>query len=260
MKTKTKVLILILVIILVSLSVWGMIKISKNAVNKQETTKDAQANVEKSNEKNKKAASDINYLKRAEIMSKAPEKGEQIAIMTVKNFGEIKFKFFPEVAPKAVENFITHSKNGYYNGLTFHRVINDFMIQGGDPKGNGTGGESIWGEGFAKEVSDEYIPIRGTLCMASSSRPNSLGSQFFITQSKFNKNVAAQAQELSQNLVDAYTKFGGVPSLHKGYTIFGYAYEGIDVVDKIAEIKTDSSDDKPTTPVVIEKIEITNAK
>ena len=79
-----------------------------------------------------------------------PKKGETIAIIKVKDYGEIKLKFFKDEAPKAVENFLTHAKNGYYNGQIFHRVINEFMIQGGDPTGTGTGGESIWKEPFRK--------------------------------------------------------------------------------------------------------------
>lgn len=260
MKLKTKIIILIMVIILVSFSVWGLIKFSKKTVNEKESSLDNNNKVEKKVEDKKTSDGNVDYMKNAEKMVKPPEKGEQIAIMTVKNFGEIKLKFFPNVAPKAVENFVTHSKNGYYNGLTFHRVISEFMIQGGDPKGDGTGGESIWGQGFNKEVSDECIPIRGTLCMASVQNvANSLGSQFFITQAKFKDNVAQQAKNLSQNLIDTYTKFGGVPSLFKDYTVFGYVYEGLDIVDKIAEVTTDNMD-KPTTPVVIEKIEITNVK
>lgn len=80
----------------------------------------------------------------AAIQLSMPQKGDTLAVMHT-NMGDIKIKLFPEKAPKTVENFVTHSKNGYYNGLKFHRVINDFMIQGGDPRGNGTGGESIWG-------------------------------------------------------------------------------------------------------------------
>ena len=83
----------------------------------------------------------------AAIQLSAPQKGDTLAVMHT-NMGDIKIKLFPEKAPKTVENFVTHSKNGYYNGLKFHRVINDFMIQGGDPRGNGTGGESIWGGSF----------------------------------------------------------------------------------------------------------------
>ena len=104
----------------------------------------------------------------------APVAGDMIA--TVKtNMGEIKIKLFPEYAPKAVENFTTHAKNGYYDGLIFHRVINDFMIQGGDPNGTGTGGQSIWGHSFEDEFTGELHNLRGALCMANAG-PNTNGS------------------------------------------------------------------------------------
>ena len=94
------------------------------------------------------------------------EKGDKIA--TVKtNMGEIKIRLFPKYAPKAVENFVTHAQNGYYNGLIFHRVIENFMIQGGDPNGNGTGGKSIWGEPFEDEFTPELHNLRGALSMAN---------------------------------------------------------------------------------------------
>lgn len=109
-----------------------------------------------------------------------PQKGEEIAIMHT-SMGDISIRFFPEAAPKAVENFKTHAKDGYYDGLTFHRVINDFMIQGGDPNGDGTGGDSIWGEPFEDEFSDTLFNIRGSLSMANSG-PDTNGSQFFINQ------------------------------------------------------------------------------
>ncbi len=111
-----------------------------------------------------------------------PEKGEQIIIMHT-SMGDISIRLFPEAAPKTVENFVTHAKNGYYDGLTFHRVINDFMIQGGDPKGDGTGGESIWGSAFEDEFSDKLCNIRGSLSMANAG-PGTNGSQFFINQAK----------------------------------------------------------------------------
>ena len=114
----------------------------------------------------------------AAIQLSAPQKGDTLAVMHT-NMGDIKIKLFPEKAPKTVENFVTHSKNGYYNGLKFHRVINDFMIQGGDPRGNGTGGESIWGGSFKDEFDPELHNLRGALSMANSG-PNTNGSQFFI--------------------------------------------------------------------------------
>ncbi|MBQ7303000.1 MAG: peptidylprolyl isomerase [Clostridia bacterium] len=97
------------------------------------------------------------------------------------SMGDIYIRLFPEAAPKAVENFTTHAKNGYYNGLTFHRVMEDFMIQGGDPKGDGTGGESVWGEDFEDEFDKKLLNIRGSLAMANSG-VNTNGSQFFINQ------------------------------------------------------------------------------
>lgn len=109
------------------------------------------------------------------------QKGETIVTMKVKGYGEMKFKFFMKKAPLAVKNFVTLASNGYFDGQIFHRVINDFMIQGGDPTGTGTGGESIWGEEFKNEVCDELLPLRGALCMANSGADTN-GSQFFIVQ------------------------------------------------------------------------------
>lgn len=99
------------------------------------------------------------------------------------DMGSITIRLFPQFAPKAVENFTTHAKNGYYDGLTFHRVIEDFMIQGGDPAGNGTGGESIWKAPFEDEFTDVLHNFRGALSMANSGA-NTNGSQFFIVQNK----------------------------------------------------------------------------
>ena len=97
------------------------------------------------------------------------------------SMGTITVVLYPEQAPKAVENFITHAQEGYYDGLTFHRVIDDFMIQGGDPNGDGTGGESIWGESFEDEFSDQLHNFRGALSMANAGYDTN-GSQFFIVQ------------------------------------------------------------------------------
>ena len=113
--------------------------------------------------------------------------------------GNIHIKLFPKLAPLAVENFLTHAKEGYYNGLLFHRVINNFMIQTGDPKGDGTGGESIWkgkdkskdsGTGFENEYSPYLYNLRGALAMANSG-PNTNGSQFYINQNK--EDISRQA-------------------------------------------------------------------
>jgi peptidyl-prolyl cis-trans isomerase B (cyclophilin B) len=184
-----------------------------------------------------------------------PVDGEIVAEIHVKDFGVIKVKFFETIAPKAVENFVTHAKNGYYNGLTFHRVMNDFMIQGGDPKGNGTGGESIWGEEFADEFSKHLIPVRGALCMANAGA-NTNGSQFFIVQTKgYQAEYVLNYREkgVDADLIDYYKKNGGTGWLYEAHTVFGQVYEGMDVVDAIAATAVNGSS-KPLEDVIIEKI------
>lgn len=190
----------------------------------------------------------------------APRKGEEIAVM-ITNKGTIKINFFPDVAPKAVENFKTHAKNGYYNGTIFHRIIPDFMIQGGDPEGTGRGGESIWGRSFEDEFDVNHRNFRGALSMANCG-PNTNGSQFFIVQkTEVEEDIIDQMKELGekkgfpQAVIDGYDKFGGTYWLDGRHTVFGQVYEGMDVVDKIAAVKTDRND-KPLEPVMIEKIEI----
>ncbi len=127
------------------------------------------------------------------FQTEMPAVGEQVAIMHT-SMGDISLRFFPEAAPKAVENFLTHAKNGYYDGLTFHRVMNDFMIQGGDPNGTGTGGESIWGKSFEDEFDQKLMNLRGALSMANSG-VNTNGSQFFINQAKPDGKTAAELKE-----------------------------------------------------------------
>ncbi|MBS4173926.1 peptidylprolyl isomerase [Bacillus sp. FJAT-49736] len=173
------------------------------------------------------------------------------------NMGTIKIKLFPEHAPKTVENFVTHSENGYYEGIIFHRVINGFMIQGGDPSGNGTGGQSIYGEAFEDEFSKELFNLRGALSMANAG-PNTNGSQFFIVQSKqMDPSMKAQLVQAGypEEIVNTYTENGGTPWLDFRHTVFGHVIEGMDVVDKIASVST-KMHDKPEEDVVIEKITV----
>lgn len=110
----------------------------------------------------------------------APEEGEEIAVIHT-SMGDIYVRFFPEAAPKAVYNFKKLALEGYYDGLTFHRVISDFMIQGGDPNGDGSGGQSIWKEEFEDEFSTKLVNITGSLAMANAGS-NTNGSQFFVNQ------------------------------------------------------------------------------
>lgn len=173
----------------------------------------------------------------------------QVAIMNT-DYGEIDIVLFDEQAPKAVENFVTHAKEGYYDGLTFHRVINDFMIQGGDPTGTGSGGESIWGEPFEDEFSYELYNFRGALSMANSGS-NTNGSQFFIVQ------APTMTQELSgfpQLVEEKYHEVGGTPWLDQVHTVFGQVIQGMEVVDAIAALE--NSD----TVAIINNIQITTYK
>ena len=176
------------------------------------------------------------------------------------NRGNMTFILLPEAAPKAVENFTTHAKNSYYNGLIFHRVIKDFMIQGGDPNGTGTGGESIWGVPFEDEPSIDARNYYGALSMANSG-PNTNGSQFFIVQAKsVPQQLLEQMEELTDNgypreCIDNYKRVGGTPWLDFKHTVFGQLIDGADVLEDIAAVKTGMSD-KPVYDVVIETIEI----
>lgn len=203
----------------------------------------------------------IDYKAAAEKQLAKPEKGDTVATIKVKDYGVIKVKFFEDKAPKAVENFLTHAKNGYYDGVIFHRVINDFMIQSGDPLGTGTGGESIWGEGFGEELDFELVPYRGALSMASTGKgQKGLGSQFYIVQGNYNHEYDHFMQEnnFPNGLIEQYRIYGGYPtSLYLNYTIFGQVYEGMDIVDKIAAVETDVTNDKPLKDVVIETITVT---
>lgn len=189
-----------------------------------------------------------------------PQIGEQIAVMHT-NHGDISLRLFPEQAPKAVENFVTHAKNGYYDGLIFHRVIKDFMIQGGDPTGTGCGGESIWGTPFKDEFSPALHNIRGALSMANAG-PGTNGSQFFIVQaSSVHPGLLSQMQELRDYFPEeaetAYRENGGTPHLDYHHTVFGQVFEGMDVVDAIASVTTNHSD-KPLEDVTILSIDVTN--
>lgn len=144
----------------------------------------------------------------------------------------IKVALFPDVAPNTVNNFISLSRSGFYDGLIFHRVIPGFMIQGGDPLGNGMGnpGYSIKGEFTSNGFENNLTHIKGVLSMARSKDNDSAGSQFFIMQVEYN-------------------------SLDEEYASFGYVTEGIDVVDRIVTVET-GKNDMPKEPVVIKSVTI----
>ncbi len=188
-------------------------------------------------------------------LNEVNEKNPLVTVHT--NLGDFTLELFPEVAPKTVENFVTHAKNGYYNGVIFHRVIEDFMIQGGDPTGTGMGGESIYGRTFEDEFSREVFNLYGTLSMANAG-PNTNGSQFFIVTAK-----QVPAQMLKQlkdggwpeEIVEEYAKVGGTPWLDHRHTVFGRVVEGMDVVLKIEGVERNAQD-RPLEDVVIESMDV----
>lgn len=158
------------------------------------------------------------------------KKSKDIIVVLETNQGKIELKMFPDVAPLAVENFVTHAKDGYYDGLIFHRVIKDFMIQGGDPTGTGTGGESIWKKEFVNEHKANVVFDRPFLLAMANHGPNTNGSQFFIT-----------------------TK--ATPFLNGGYTIFGEVVSGQEVVQKIENTKTARAD-RPVEKQIMKKVTV----
>ena len=188
-------------------------------------------------------------------LNEVNEKNPLVTVHT--NLGDFTLELFLEVAPKTVENFVTHAKNGYYNGVIFHRVIEDFMIQGGDPTGTGMGGESIYGRTFEDEFSREAFNLYGTLSMANAG-PNTDGSQFFIVTAK-----QVPAQMLKQlkdggwpeEIVEEYAKVGGTPWLDHRHTVFGRVVEGMDVVLKIEGVERNAQD-RPLEDVVIESMDV----
>ncbi|KAL8644750.1 MAG: hypothetical protein Q9210_007097 [Variospora velana] len=161
-----------------------------------------------------------------QLEARPAETGTAAIIHTT--YGDIHIRLFPEAAPKAVENFVTHSKSGYYNNTIFHRIIRKFMIQCGDPLGDGTGGESIWGKEFEDEFSTLKHDKPYTVSMANAG-PNTNGSQFFITTEK-------------------------TPWLDKKHTVFARCHKGMDVVHKIENVKVYK--EKPVDDIKIVNIDI----
>ena len=155
--------------------------------------------------------------------------GEKAPVVVFEtNVGKIELKLYPKIAPLAVENFTTHVKNGYYNGLIFHRVIKGFMIQSGDPKGNGTGGESIWKKGFEDEFGKNVVFDKPFLLAMANRGPKTNGSQFFIT-------VAPTGW------------------LNGKHTIFGEVISGQKAVRKIENVSVSRGNSVPLFKQVIKK-------
>ncbi|WP_288636140.1 peptidylprolyl isomerase [uncultured Limosilactobacillus sp.] len=181
--------------------------------------------------------------------------GPQATIKT--SLGEVKVQLFAKLAPKTVKNFVELAKKGYYNGVLFHRVIPYFMIQGGDPTGTGRGGESIYGEAFEDEFSDQLFNFNGALSMANAG-PNTNGSQFFIVSaSRVPANMLEQMKMVGypQEIIDHYKETGGTPWLDHRHTVFGQVISEMEIVEKISKVDRDGMD-KPKKDVVMNEITI----
>lgn len=184
------------------------------------------------NKQEKKESTDT--LKQTEETNKMPDikiaENQQLVAIMKTNMGTIEIRLFPDKAPTTVENFVGLAEKGYYNGLIFHRVIDKFMIQGGDPTGTGAGGESFWGSKFEDEFSPELtFNKEGILAMANAG-PGTNGSQFFIT-------------------------LAPTPWLNNHHTIFGEVIKGMDVVRAIGKVKT-LRQDRPAQDVKMESVTI----
>ncbi len=201
--------------------------------------------------------SDYDWQPAAPLNYTEPQPGDKIVSMNIKDYGTVKFRLFPEYLPNAADNFLQLAESGYYNGLTFHRVINDFMIQGGDPLGNGTGGESAWGGEFDGGTYGSLIHVAGALCYANSGSTATDGSQFYIvTGMKMDDSVFANAAGYSESKKETYLKAGyGYPYLDGKYTVFGQVIDGLDVVFKVQQTETDDSD-KPLKDVIIDSVTV----
>lgn len=228
-----------------------------------------------SNDSNKESIEETNVETKKESSKESKNEGENKVLNQINGYqegnikakmkttmGEMEIILFPNVAPKAVENFVKLSKDGYYNGITFHRVIEGFMIQGGDPTGTGMGGESIWKSPFEDEFDINYRNFYGALSMANSG-PSTNGSQFFIVTAKNNvlADIIKQMREAGEekgypeSVIKAYEEKGGAYHLDGRHTVFGHVIKGMDIAEKISKVKTDGQD-KPVEDVKIELIEI----
>lgn len=171
--------------------------------------------------------------------------------------GDMTVRLFPEQAPKTVENFVGLAKKGYYDGVIFHRVIPNFMIQGGDPTGSGMGGESFFGENFEDEFSPQLFNLKGALSMANAG-PNTNSSQFFIvTMSDIPEQMVSQLEQAGfpEPIIEAYKEKGGTPWLDQKHTVFGQLIDGENVAETIQSVEKNAMD-KPNEDITIKSVEI----
>ena len=192
-----------------------------------------------------------------------PEQGEEIVVMTIEGYGDVKIRLFPEESPKGVENFKTLVKNGFYDELIFHRVIDGFMIQGGDPKGDGTGGIDAWGSstGFEQTISPKLNHVTGAVAYAiGQDKLNK--SQFYIVTGEmpdaayFTSLREMYGMTFTPAVQELYEAVGGAPHLDGNYEIFGQVFDGMEYVLDIQKVPT-GENDKPKNAVRIEKAVVT---
>lgn len=192
-----------------------------------------------------------------------PQSGDIVAVIET-TMGTIKIRLFPEQCPVTCENFIGLAQKHFYDGISFHRVIDGFMIQGGDPEGDGTGGHSLWGGNIEDEFERNLFNFRGALSMANTGQPTTNGSQFFIVQcNDCGSTVSAlRSKGWPEWAAETYGRIGGCPSLdggfsnitnYLGHTVFGQVYSGMDVVDAIAAVPTGTGD-RPVEDVIMKKV------
>ncbi len=215
-----------------------------------------------------------------------PQKGEEIAVVTMADGSSFKLRFFPDEAPKTVYNFKKHALDGYFDGLTFHRIIQGFMIQGGDPAGTGTGGEAVWGDSFEDEFAANLLNLNGAVSMANRGA-NTNRSQFFINTTGDSRpnweNYQAgfevyktdpeaftsqygrwiNMEKVTQEMMDLYNEVGGNAHLDgatsttgEGHTVFAQVFEGMDVVHSLSQVAVGSDGSTPVEPVVIQSVKI----
>ncbi len=188
----------------------------------------------------------------------APEQGEEIVVMTIKDYGDVKIKLFAEECPEGVENFKALVESGYYDELIFHRVIDDFVIQGGDPKGDGTGGVDANGtDGFSQTISPSLQHYAGALAYAVGQDQLNASQFYIVTGMKtdatfFEQMKATYGLTYSGPVMDMYKQMGGRPDLDGGYEIFGQVFDGLEHCLAIQKVPVDGND-KPKSQVVIEK-------
>lgn len=197
-------------------------------------------------------------VKTDEIQFAQPVSGDTVAEI-ITSEGTVKVLLFPQLAPKAVQNFTVLAQGGYYNGITFHRVIEDMLIQSGSFDGTATGGKSAWELEFDDEFSDRLHHYNGALSMANHGEDTN-GSQFFFVTAPIGDISNETQQRMSDagwraEVVDAYSQAGGLPSLDWRYTVFGQIYEGLDVAYAISRVKTDENG-VPKDAVTIESVTV----